>query len=117
MKERKEIDPTAKVMDLLILLSEGNPGALRVLAQLFERDGGFIDVLHLDDMNIRGSQVWVAFKDFAKEDWATFTKAIRERNQDMIRAVNEEGLAGNHPWQAIVGGASEGKRPLLAVAS
>lgn len=116
MKERKEIDIAGITMDAILLLAEGNPGAVGVLARLVKGEEGasFVDALHLDDMNIRGTQIWIAFKDFAKEDLAVFVKAIRERNAEMIRVVNDEGFAGNHSWRAISGGASEGRRSRLA---
>jgi len=114
---RTEISLSDNTRDVLVTLSEGNPGALRVLMQLLAREGGSLDLLHLDDMNIRGTQVWVAFKDFAKEDLDTFVTAIRKRDPEMIRVVNDEGLRGNHEWRAVPGQASMGNRQLLRVGS
>lgn len=110
---RSEISLTDNTKDVLVTLAEGNPGALRVLMQLLAGDGGLFDLLHLDDMNIRGTQVWVAFKDFAKEDLAAFRVAIRKRDPEMIRVVNAEGARGNHDWLAVAGQASSGNRRKL----
>lgn len=113
--ERKEVS-TNDMKELVVAMAEGNPGAMRVILDLLQGAGGgsFMEVLILDDMNIRGTQVWIAFKDFAKEDMATFVAAIRKRDAEMIRVVNEEGVAGNHDWKALHGGASFGNRPRFA---
>ena len=110
--ERQEINLHDTVRDLLCLMSEGNPEALRVLLTLMEDEAGMIFVLHLDDMNIRGSQVWIAFKDYAKEDMPTFVQAIKERSAGMIEVVNAEGLRGNHTHRAVSGGAPFCRRHL-----
>lgn len=114
MNTRKEIALTDDTKQVLVLLAEGNPGALRVLMELLQMDGGLFSILHLDDMNIRGTQIWVAFKDFAKEDMARFVEAIRKRDPELVRVVNEEGARGNHEWLAVTGQASMGNRRKLA---
>ena len=116
LQKRREFDfATLSMTDVLVEMAEGNVGAVTVLARLAngEADGSFMDALHLDDMNIRGSQVWVAYKDFAKEDFAVFVNAVRQRDPAMIRVVNDEGMRGNHPHRAVVSGASFGNRPTL----
>ena len=112
---REEVQMADTVKDIAILLSEGNPGALNVFILLLneEAGGSFLDALHLDDMNIRVTQVWVAYKDFAREDFPTFVKAVRVRDPELIRVVNDAGLRGNHSWKAVPYGASTGNRPTL----
>jgi len=80
------------IMEVVTTMGEGNPGGLTVVVKLMETDKelGFLDVLSLDDMNIRGSQIWVGFKDFAGEDIEVFRQAIRDRNPDMISKINDE---------------------------
>lgn len=59
------------IIDALTEMSEGNPGALTVLAELMKRTGdidpdillgGLHYVLMLDDLEIYGPHVWMLFK-------------------------------------------------------
>jgi hypothetical protein len=106
---RQEIKLEGTVTDLLVLMGEGNPGALRVLADLYKCDNLHI-ILFLDDMNIRGTQVWVAFKDFAKENLYTLAVAVDSQDPELIRVVNEVGRQGNHPHLAVLEGARENRK-------
>ena len=104
---RKGIDLKDSIMDILILMSEGNPGAATVLAQLMQdRDMGLIAIMHLDDMNIRGTQIWIGYKEYCKENIENFKEAIFRRDPIMIAKINEEGLRGNHSYKATTGQAS-----------
>ena len=40
---------------------------------------GIFDILSLDDMNMRGSQIWVAYKDHCGQDIEKFIACIKER--------------------------------------
>ena len=115
-RERREINLGDTQLDVMVALAEGNPGALSVLGRMLKGEAGssLLDAILLDDMNIRGTQIWIAFKDFAKEDFAAFVAAIRARSPEMVEAVNAEGRAGNHDWLAVTDGASFGKRRRLA---
>lgn len=81
--KRKKIEIKISVQDLFVLMAEGNPGALSVLCNMDP-----LDILTLDDMNIRGPQIWVAYKDHCNQKMDIFTKCVRERNKDMINTVN-----------------------------
>ena len=89
-REKIELDmPTVKI---LTILGEGNPGAWQVLTTVISRAPGLTGartILDLDDMNIRGSAIWYAFKDFAGEDYTVFVKAVQERSQEMVDSINE----------------------------
>ncbi len=97
-------------------MSEGNPGAVSVLTQFINDDiKDLMLLLSLDDMNIRGTQVWIGYKDFCKEDIEKFKACIHTRDADMITKINMEGLRGNHKHKAVTSGASYDKRELLEV--
>jgi hypothetical protein len=95
-----------------ISMSEGNPGAMSVIAQILESQPtiGFMTVLGLDDMNIRGSQIWIGYKDYCEQDLARFVTCIQNRDLAMINIINAEGLRGNHEHKAVQGGASSPKQ-------
>lgn len=105
--QREKLKVTGDMRDTLIQMSEGNPGAVSVLVQLIKDDPmGFIDVLNLDDMGMRGSQIWIAYKDHCKEDIGAFRKALRDRDPAMVATVNaSRGSAPGTPI-AVTNGAS-----------
>jgi len=90
--DRKPIDLMGSTQSALIEMSEGNPGAITVLMELIGRDDplAFMTILDLDDMNMRGSQIWVGFKDYCGEDIEKFAQCVRNRNPDMVEVVNSE---------------------------
>jgi len=88
-KQRDRLDIT----DWAMCMSEGNPGALSVLLQLMELDAdgaGLMAILHLDDMNIRGSQIWIAYKDHCDQNIEVLAEKIRNRDKEMIATVNRK---------------------------
>ena len=113
MENRKEIGLDSTVMETVILMAEGNPGAVSVLGQLLQKDWGLIVILHLDDMNIRGSQIWIAYKDYCKEDIDKLKEAVIKRDPLMIAEINNIGMRGNHKHKAVTGSASYGRREFL----
>lgn len=87
--DREKVGLSDSPMSVLLKMAEGNPGAATVMGKLIADDPmGFIDVLHLDDMGMRGSQIWEAFK-FCKQDIAALRKAIRGRDKAMVAHVNQ----------------------------
>ncbi len=98
-------------MAMLVTMSEGNPGAASVLAMLMEDspETGFMKVLGLDDMNVRGPQIWVGFKDHCKQDLETFKTAISSRDEDMVQTINENCLHPGFTEEAVPSGASFGR--------
>lgn len=105
MRERIELRDT--VTDIIHKMSEGNPGALTVIMKMLEKGPeGVFELLSLDDMNIRGTQIWVGFKDYCKCDLDNFVKSIKERDEGMVTRINIVGSEGNHSEIAVTRGAS-----------
>ena len=79
----------------LLSLAQGNPGAATVLGKLLQ-DGpqGYMDILHLDDMGMKGPQIWVAWKDYCKQDLEAFRKAIRARDPDYQPSRRRAAVSG-----------------------
>ena len=99
----KKISLSDTPLDIMQTMSEGNPGALRVLMDVLTAGPlGLFDILHLDDMVMRCPQIWVAYKDHCKEDINTFVAAIRARDPQMVQTVNAEIT----DRKAVVNGAS-----------
>ena len=99
------------VLDIAVMMSEGNPGGLTVICKLLEHNpDGLMYLLHLDDMNIRGTQIWIAFKNYCNQDINYFIECIKARNKDMIAKVNEVNMEQGESWRAVPHGASSGNR-------
>ena len=111
MNERKEISLNNSIMDIMVLMAEGNPGGLNVIASLVkDNPDGIVYLLHLDDMNIRGTQIWIGFKDYCGGITQKFVECIVSRDQGMINKINELNQAQGDCWKATSGLASSGQR-------
>ena len=109
MIPRAEIDIDGSVLDMLLLMSEGNPGAATVLSQIMNKcDAGAMSVFDLDDMNIRGAQIWVAFKYVCNEDLDMLCEKLKKRDPSMVEAINKEmSRDSTYMWLAVQRGASK----------
>lgn len=109
---REKIVLSEDVLDIMIKMSEGNPGAATVLdylhgeslALLNDPPGLIVMLLDLDDMNIRGSQIWVGFKDHCNSDIAWFKRAILDRDPDMVDTINAVCGGQGHEKAVVYGG-------------
>lgn len=106
-KRRERISLNGTTMELIIQMAEGNPGAVTALCALMKDDDmALMRILDLDDMGMRGSQIWVAYKDHCGGDIEKFRKALVERDPVMVETVNaSRGHAPGTP-RAVTGGAS-----------
>lgn len=74
------------VQDVIVKMSEGNPGAMTVCMGLL-REGGGIDpdgvtgglglVLHLDSLGLYGSHIWMLYKDVCGHDLTKMCAILR----------------------------------------
>lgn len=107
--EREELRLNENLMDWLQKMAEGNPGALTVLLTAMKEKGtqkmGEL-ILFLDDMNIRGTQIWIGYKDYCDCDIDKFVDCVKEKDQVMIDKINEIGRKGNQSWKAVPHSAS-----------
>lgn len=104
-KARKPIDLSMTIVDALVVMSEGNPGSITVMTSIMNEDPvtGFMKIMELDDMNIRGEQIWVAYKGYCESDITKLVKCITERSKAMVAKVNEQCL---ERYRAVPYGAS-----------
>lgn len=88
---REKISGSDNLQSIMVKMSEGNPDALSVLTQMHQKKGpmAFMDMLSLDDMNIRGPQIWLGYKDHCGEKIDDFLKCIKDRDADMVKTINE----------------------------
>ena len=65
-------------MSVAEIVTQGNPGAIKVLALTLNYDDNCFLLLcnHLLQQGIIGSRIWVLFKDTCKEDINVFMKIV-----------------------------------------
>lgn len=90
MSDRKALNGSDDMKTMAVKMAEGTPGALRVILELFNEPRGHIALLDLDDMNIRGSQIWVCYKDVCGEDIAKLMEGARNRDAAFVEQCNKE---------------------------
>ena len=85
------INLNESVKEALIVMAEGNPGALTVMMSLIKDNvmSGFIDICRLDDLEIYGSGIWIGYEDFCGMDIQKFKEAIREKDPEMLSLIRQ----------------------------
>ena len=56
--------------EILLALSEGNPGALRILSELYQNN--WMLILRIDSLHLYGFHIWEVYKDVCGEDLDRF---------------------------------------------
>lgn len=88
-------------LDVFMKMSEGNPGAMTVLMQIFEKTqeidpentlGGLGVILCLDTMGLRGSRIWMLYKDVCGESMLELQILMRANQLGVISTDNILGL-------------------------
>lgn len=129
MKYEKLTNPNITMNEMIYIMSEGNPGALTVLAEIMKEPNGILDILSLDSLDIRGSKLYMLWNDCCGRDFKKFKRTLQllrtgvfdheeiMANLDRVRALpfidddlNIEGIPSydeefnrSHPkWQEFV---------------
>lgn len=89
MSEQERIEHTDTVQDVAVKMSNGNPDALSVAVHLIH-SGDILSLLDADDMNLRGENLWIAYKDHCGEDISLLSEKLRARDADMVATVNAQ---------------------------
>ena len=98
------LDDTAQ--DMVIKLSEGNPGALTVCMEILQR-GGSIDpdgfggggaglLLLFDSMSLYGSRIWMLYKDVCGEDLVKTVAMLRAWQLGLVSEDNLKHAIDNY---------------------
>jgi len=98
-------------LEMIVSMAEGNPGAATVMGQMLKLDrDNILHIISLDDMNIRGQQVWVGYKDHCEENMDKFIEAIKARDSEMVDTINKNCIYqseyGSFTERAVCNGAS-----------
>lgn len=78
---------TDTILDAVLKMSEGNPGAATVLAHLTQKGLGAMQMCKLDDYGIYGARIWMCYKDLCGGDIDTLYTLLKENKlEDTIKA-------------------------------
>ena len=95
----EKIKADMSMMDIMVVMSEGNPGALTILMQMISNPGGFLNVLTCDSLEIRGSKLYMLWNDCCRRNYAKFERTLTmlrtgvfsqeeiEKNLGLVRAI------------------------------
>ena len=72
----EKITGDMSIMDMMMVMSEGNPGALTVLMQMMQDPRSTLDILLLDSLDIRGSKIWMLYSDSCNKDMGKFERTL-----------------------------------------
>ena len=113
--ERQSINWDDSLKEVLLKMSEQNAGALRIMIRIMNQYGraGLSHILLLDDMNIRGTQIFVGYKYHCKGNLQTFVKCIKNRDPEMVETINGKASEGMYPHKALAGGVENGRREFI----
>jgi len=80
------------ISDLIAQLSDGNIGALTVLTKIFKWDvKRFFELgCIMQDMNIPGWWVWLAYKEYAEFDLELTCRAIIKHPDEFMKLVERD---------------------------
>jgi len=85
-------------MDAIVKMADGNPGAVTVMCELLKPDlaEGFMDICRLDDLELHGPDIWLAFKDICGSDIKTLRDRLRNNYHKLsedVQRLHREGRA------------------------
>lgn len=80
MPTTSRITPGDDVVQAIMKLTNGNPGAVSVCARLAKRERGFMLLLDLDAHGIYGPDIWIMYKDQCEQSIERMAQAIADLN-------------------------------------
>lgn len=72
----EKINGNMNMMEMVMIMSEGNPGAMSVIMGMMQDLTGPRDILMLDSMDIRGSHLYMLNNDCCRRDPTKFKRTL-----------------------------------------
>jgi len=111
---RAKLSLTADWNEVLDTMSEGHYGSTDALLQIIQRSPSPLDtIFDLDDMNMRGRQIWHAWHDVCGQDMTAFVQRVTDRDPNLVAAVNA--LTPEEPERAVRQGGSFRQKPCTSL--
>lgn len=75
------LTPQDTTMDLMLKMSEGNPGALTTCMELFQLGTpGVVALINLDDIGLYGEKLYMLWNDCCGRDASKVVRVVEARN-------------------------------------
>jgi hypothetical protein len=109
-KDRIRGDMTT--IDVFMSLSEGNPGAVRVLSEAFKNGdridpdsvfGGFGALLMFDSFRFYGSKIWMLYKDLCGQDIVKTIGMLRAMQLNLVSSADVHRAIGDDRTPGVQG--------------
>lgn len=83
-------------MDMVLKMAGGNPEAMSVCSQLLEPDitEGITLLRKLDEMELYGSYIWLAYKDVCGSDIEKLRERINQLDKTLVEEVSKVARGG-----------------------
>lgn len=75
-KEENRFSDSMNFLQMIINMSEGNPGALAVLHEMTKDAQMLINIFLLDTLEIRGSKIYMLYNDCCNQDYQKFEDTL-----------------------------------------
>ena len=72
----EKITGNMSMIDMLMVMAEGNPGAFTVLTQMMKSPSGLFDILLLDSLDIRGAKIWMLYNDCSNRNMGKYNRTL-----------------------------------------
>jgi|688.fasta_scaffold2839228_1 hypothetical protein len=89
--------PEEQIRQHVAELCKGNPGAIRVLVDVYQSEGAksALEIYRMmREMNITGPNVWLAFKDASGQDLQKMIASIKSNDPGLIATINRCASSG-----------------------
>ena len=75
----RKINGNMKMTEVAMIMGDGNPGAIAVIVEMLREDpvGNLLDIIRLDEMDIRGSRLYMLNNDCCQRDPAKFKRTLK----------------------------------------
>lgn len=102
LMERVPLRVGITVKEAIMTLSEGNPGSINVMCQFLHLPECAELLMTLDEMNLRGRQIFVAYRLGSNQNMLQFIDNLKQRNQLMCDIVNDACINHRFKERAVV---------------
>jgi hypothetical protein len=78
--------------EIIVILGDGNPGAIKVLAEYIKRhpEACVLGILTLDHKEIYGPRIWMLWKDVCKEDSDVFDSCLNDVHNKLQERIDKK---------------------------
>ena len=75
----RKINGNMKMTEEAMIMGDGNPGAIAVIVEMLHGDpvGNLLDIIRLDEMDIRGSRLYMLNNDCCQRDPAKIKRTLK----------------------------------------